>query len=58
MLAFIGFNVSYDVYLLCKMNFSWDSCGRCRCDDCDMGGEDTVQRFLAEWNEEEWGPKL
>ena len=58
MLAYIGFSVSPDVYLLCRDNFRYDSCGNERCDACDAGGESVVQEFLATYNREEWGPRF
>ena len=58
MLAFIGFSVSPDVYLLCRENFGRESCGKNKCDACDQGGEAVVQEFLATYSEQEWGPRF
>ena len=58
MLAFIGFSVSPDVYLLCRGNFAGNSCGRRKCDGCDQGGEEVVQEFLESYTSAEFGPRF
>ena len=58
MLAFIGFSVSPDVYLLCRENFGRRSCGKNKCDGCDQGGEEVVQEFLDSYTSEEFGMRF
>ena len=58
MLAYIGFSVSPDVYMLCRGNFGYWSCGKNKCDECDAGGERVVEEFLRTYSAAEYGPRF
>ena len=58
MLAYIGFKVSPDVYMLCRPNFGRNSCGRNNCDECDRGGEDVVNEFISTYSSRDYGLRL